>query len=91
MIQQSLFPDNPYGVDSGGDPAEIPDLTYEQFKRFHETLLPPVQRAAFSSMATTIQQERLRIIDTPSWTISSRSDVDSAIAAAGPISTSRAA
>ena len=37
--QQATFPDITYGVDSGGDPAVIPDLTYEQFKRFHELSL----------------------------------------------------
>jgi Zn-dependent M16 (insulinase) family peptidase len=41
QIEQSLFPDNAYGVDSGGDPAEIPNLTYEQFKRFHDTYYHP--------------------------------------------------
>jgi len=40
-IQHSLFPDNAYGVDSGGDPRKIPDLTYEQFKRFHEKYYHP--------------------------------------------------
>lgn len=39
--QQALFPDVTYGVDSGGDPAHIPDLTYEQFKAFHETYYHP--------------------------------------------------
>jgi Zn-dependent M16 (insulinase) family peptidase len=39
--QQSLFPDNAYGVDSGGDPACIPDLTYEAFKQFHATYYHP--------------------------------------------------
>src|SRR5512136_486545 len=34
--QQSLFPDTPYGLDSGGDPADIPNLTYEQFRAFHQ-------------------------------------------------------
>ncbi|MBC6949423.1 peptidase M16, partial [candidate division KSB1 bacterium] len=34
--QQSLFPGHTYGVDSGGDPRHIPELTYEQFKAFHE-------------------------------------------------------
>jgi hypothetical protein len=29
---QASFPDNTYGVDSGGDPTVIPDLTFEQFK-----------------------------------------------------------
>ncbi|MDP6698603.1 MAG: insulinase family protein [Candidatus Latescibacteria bacterium] len=33
--QHSIFPDNTYGVDSGGNPRHIPDLTFEQFKRFH--------------------------------------------------------
>jgi Zn-dependent M16 (insulinase) family peptidase len=31
-ILQALSPDNTYGVDSGGDPNEIPKLTFEEFK-----------------------------------------------------------
>lgn len=38
---QSLFPDNTYGVDSGGNPQHIPDLTYDQFKNFHDTYYHP--------------------------------------------------
>jgi len=38
---QSLFPDTPYGLDSGGNPKEIPNLTYEQFKAFHATYYHP--------------------------------------------------
>ncbi|HSQ39161.1 MAG TPA: insulinase family protein, partial [Anaerolineales bacterium] len=30
-----------YGVDSGGDPRVIPNLTYENFKAFHETYYHP--------------------------------------------------
>ncbi len=45
--QQSLFPDTPYGVDSGGDPRHIPDLTYEQFKNFHQTLYHPSNARIF--------------------------------------------
>ena len=33
--QQALFPDNTYGVDSGGDPRVIPELTFAEFKDFH--------------------------------------------------------
>lgn len=29
---QALFPDNTYGVDSGGDPQVIPKLSFEEFK-----------------------------------------------------------
>ncbi|MCR5279051.1 MAG: insulinase family protein [Lachnospiraceae bacterium] len=37
----SLFPDTQYGVESGGDPDYIPDLTYERFIDFHKTLYHP--------------------------------------------------
>ncbi len=39
--QESLFPDNSYGFDSGGRPEEIPSLTFEQFKAFHEKYYHP--------------------------------------------------
>ena len=34
-VLNSLFPDTTYGVESGGDPKVIPELTYEQFLDFH--------------------------------------------------------
>lgn len=40
-IQQSLFPDNAYGRESGGDPVVIPDLTYEEFLDFHSRYYHP--------------------------------------------------
>ena len=40
-IQQSIFPDTTYGVDSGGDPRHIPALTFDQFKRFHDDFYHP--------------------------------------------------
>ncbi len=40
-IQQSLFPDTTYGVESGGDPTYIPDLTYEDFLAFHKRYYHP--------------------------------------------------
>ena len=33
QIFRQLFPDNGYGWSSGGDPAHIPELTYEEFRR----------------------------------------------------------
>lgn len=36
-----LFPDNCYGNESGGDPACIPDLTYEDFLEFHRKYYHP--------------------------------------------------
>ena len=35
MIEKSLFPDNSYGVESGGEPEHIPELTYNDFLAFH--------------------------------------------------------
>ncbi len=40
-VQQSLFPDITYGLDSGGDPKIIPTLTYEQFEAFHKRFYHP--------------------------------------------------
>lgn len=40
-IFNSLFPDTPYGVESGGDPSCIPELTYEQFLEFHRKYYHP--------------------------------------------------
>ena len=36
-----LFPDTCYANESGGDPAVIPDLSYEQFIEFHKTYYHP--------------------------------------------------
>ena len=46
-IQQSLFPDITYGVDSGGDPTEIPNLTWAQFQQFHQTYYHPANARIF--------------------------------------------
>ena len=40
-IQRALFPDNCYRHVSGGDPACIPDLTYEQFIASHQKYYHP--------------------------------------------------
>ncbi len=40
-IQQTLFPDNTYYNESGGDPKNIPDLTYEQFIDTHKKYYHP--------------------------------------------------
>ena len=37
----SLFPDNAYGVESGGDPDCIPSLTYDAFLDFHRRYYHP--------------------------------------------------
>lgn len=44
---RSILPDTPYGHDSGGDPEEIPSLTYEQFLAFHQTYYHPANTRVF--------------------------------------------
>ena len=45
--QRSLFPDTIYGLDSGGDPRHIPDLTYADFKAFHQRYYHPSNARLF--------------------------------------------
>ena len=46
-IEESLFPDTPYGVESGGVPDDIPALSYEQFLDFHKTYYHPANSYIF--------------------------------------------
>ncbi|MBN1197818.1 MAG: insulinase family protein, partial [Bacteroidales bacterium] len=40
-IYKNLFPDNPYGLESGGYPAAIPTLTREDFLNYHKRYYHP--------------------------------------------------
>ena len=40
-LMNSLYPDTSYGVESGGDPDVIPELTYEEFLNFHRKYYHP--------------------------------------------------
>ncbi len=61
--KQSLFPDTPYGFDSGGHPVEIPHLTYQQFKAFHDTYYHPSNAFIFF-YGDDDPEERLRFLST---------------------------
>ncbi len=41
QILHTMFPDNCYGKESGGDPEEIIDLSYQEFLTFHKTYYHP--------------------------------------------------
>ncbi len=45
--QQALFPDSPYGVESGGLPECVPDLTYKDFCDFHHRFYSPTNARFF--------------------------------------------
>lgn len=40
-LMNSLYPDTTYGYESGGDPENIPELTYEAFLDFHKKYYHP--------------------------------------------------
>jgi Zn-dependent M16 (insulinase) family peptidase len=74
---QALSPDNTYGVDSGGDPAAIPELTFEQFRdTWAEWYHPSNGRFWFSG--NDPPAERLEIINKYLGEFAARS-IDTAI------------
>ena len=60
--QRSIFPDTVYSLDSGGDPAAIPDLTHEQFTAFHRRYYHP-SNCFIVLYGDDHSDERLRILD----------------------------
>jgi presequence protease len=60
--QQSLYPTSIYGLDSGGNPRNIPDLTFDQLKSFHENFYHPSNSWLFF-YGDDDPTERLRLLD----------------------------
>ncbi len=60
--QRSVFPDTLYNLDAGGDPLVIPDLTYAEFKHFHDTYYHP-SNAYIWFYGDDPEDERLRILE----------------------------
>ncbi len=46
-LAHSLFPKTTYGYESGGDPKDIPELTYQEFKDFHTRYYHPSNSRLF--------------------------------------------
>lgn len=61
-VQHSLFPDTTYGLDSGGDPDQIPSLTYDRFRDFHKRYYHP-SNARVYFWGDDDPDERLRIVN----------------------------
>lgn len=57
----SLFPDTSYGLESGGDPAVIPELSYAQFTDFHRRYYHP-SNARFYFWGDDPEEKRLEIV-----------------------------
>ena len=61
LSQRSLYPDITYGLDSGGDPKHIPDLSYDELKAFHQRHYHP-SNAKFFFYGDDDPEERLRLL-----------------------------
>lgn len=61
-MSRALFPDTPYRFVSGGDPAQIPDLTYEEFLESHQRFYSPSNAYIYLDGAMDIETI-LEIID----------------------------
>lgn len=59
---RGLFPDTPYAYDSGGDPKEIPNLTYEDFLAFHGKYYHPSNTLVYL-YGNTPTEEYLEFLD----------------------------
>ncbi|MEK8208649.1 insulinase family protein [Paenibacillus sp. FSL L8-0696] len=61
-IKKSLYPDTIYRHSSGGDPQEIPALTYEQFLKAHSNYYHP-SNSYFYLYGDVSIEEKLQFID----------------------------
>jgi len=61
-IYEALYPHTPYAVESGGDPVNIPDLTYEAFLNFHKRYYHPSNSYIFL-YGDMDMEERLAYLD----------------------------
>ena len=77
-VFDSLFPDTCYGVESGGDPDVIPELSYEEFLDFHKRYYHPSNSYIYLYGNVDLE-ERLDYIDTEYLSKFDRLDIDSGI------------
>ena len=82
-IMNSLYPDTEYGVESGGDPADIPKLTYEAFLDFHRAYYHPSNSYIYLYGDMDMAKE-LDYIDREYLSKYERIEVDSAIGTQKP-------
>ena len=77
-IMNSLFPDTPYGVESGGDPKVIPELKYSDFLSFHSRYYHP-SNCYIYLYGDLDMEERLAWLDSEYLSRYDAMEIDSAI------------
>ncbi len=77
-MNSALFPDTCYGFESGGDPKDIPSLSYEEFLDFHRKYYHPSNSFIYL-YGNMDMAERLDYIDKEYLSDYNRLDIDSTI------------
>ena len=85
-ILHSLYPDTSYGVESGGDPEHIPELTYENFIAFHQKYYHPSNSFIYLYGDMDIE-ERLAFLDREFLSEYDAIEVDSEVKVQAPFET----
>ena len=78
-IYSALYPHTTYAVESGGDPVNIPDLTYEAFLDFHRRYYHPSNSYIYL-YGNMDMEERLTYLDEAYLSAFDRLEIDSEIA-----------
>lgn len=78
QIDKNLFPDNGYGLSSGGYPADIPNLTYEDFVKYHKNHYHPSNSCIYLYGDADINKE-LKVLDQDFLSKFDKIDVNKAI------------
>lgn len=87
-ISESLYPDTQYGVESGGDPDVIPELTQQQFLTFHSKYYHPSNSYIYLYGNMDIL-EKLEFLDKEYLSNFNRREIDSSILEQVPFNLSR--
>lgn len=82
-IMNSLYPDVTYGLESGGDPEVIPELTYEEFLEFHKKFYHPSNSFIYL-YGNMDAEEYLRFLDEKYLSAFDAITVDSEISVQAP-------
>ncbi len=85
--QQSLFPDNIYSLDSGGNPQNIIELSFEEFEDFHKKYYHP-SNAYFFFNGDDPEEMRLQKVNEVISTFD-KIEIDSTIKMQKPIDSAR--
>lgn len=78
LAYNNLFPDTTYSKDSGGDPKEIPELTYEEFLDYHRKYYHPSNSYIYL-YGDMDMEEKLKFLDEEYLSKYDRIDIDSTI------------